>query len=89
MAKIKSKCTVDNVKDKLGKLWTCEVEITEGAIGVSPVGYDNWYPMILSKDRVFVTNVKNALYNIGIYKELSVDTTDDAATVLNFYGVEN
>jgi len=85
MAKIKSRCTVDNVLDKLSKSWTCEIEISEGLISVQPIGYNKWYPMILNKDRVFVRNLKNALYNIGIYNELDAES-NDTGDILTFYG---
>lgn len=83
-SKIKSAFKIEHVEDTNGKEWTCECEVEMGLVVVTPQGYDSSYPFILCKDKVFVKNVKKSLYDVGIYKELEVDT-QDLGNFLQFY----
>ena len=83
-SKIKSAFKIDKVLDGAGKEWICQCEVEKGLVVVEPVGYDSMYPFILSKDPLFVKNVKEKLYEVGIYNELEVDTSD-AGNFVQFY----
>ena len=81
--KIKSAFKLEGVLDSLGKSWNCNCEVEQGSICISPLGYNKHYPFILSKDDKFVKNLKDRLYDIGIYK-LEVET-DEIGDIVQFY----
>jgi len=83
-SKIKSLFKIEKVGDSAGKEWTCDCEVEKGFIVVNPIGYNDQYPFILSKDKLFVNNVKERLYDVGIYNELEVDT-HDLGNFVQFY----
>ena len=53
------------VSDKLGKEWSCHLEVDNGTLIVHVQGYTKQYPLILSQDKIFVKNVNSKLHELG------------------------
>lgn len=55
------------VSDKLGKEWSCQLEVDNGTLIVHIEGYTKQYPLILAQDTIFVENVNNKLRELGYH----------------------
>jgi hypothetical protein len=60
-----TKITPKLVSDRLGKEWSCHLEVDNGTLIVHIEGYTKQYPLILSQDKIFVKNVNSKLHEIG------------------------
>ena len=56
------------VLDKLGKEWSCQLEVDNGTLIVHIEGYTKQYPLILAQDNIFVKNVNNTLFWSNRYR---------------------
>ncbi len=58
------------VIDKLGKEWSCELEVDNGTLIVHIEGYTKQYPLILAQDKIFVKNVNKELRELGYHGDV-------------------
>ena len=70
-----------DISDNMKKRWNCTIEVNPGAITVIPNGYAREYPVNLSRDKQFIENSKKAIYEAGIFAELTTDKQDHGSYI--------
>lgn len=73
------------VKDSNNKTWNCNIEVDGIVLVVNPIGYNDQWPFMLPKDRVFVDNIKQELKKLGMTKNVRQYNKDDN-TAVGFIG---
>jgi hypothetical protein len=70
------------VLDNLGKEWPCSLETTEDGTVIAHInGYSDAYPLILSRDITFITNINKNLIKLGVNRKVSVSLSERDDTV--------